>query len=359
MENEQNNVQLVKLEDVNKTSLTAQQKQEVEAYKKQVDINDSLSISKFGNESQKGIADFSTSIINGSLVKDSGEVGGLLTDLSLNLKGFNEDLEEKKGIMKLFENSKKKVATLKTKYSSLEQVIRGIEQKLITHQKTMQDDVKKFDQLYTQNEELFKKVSLYIIAGEEKLEELKTVDLPALQQKANETGDELDAQKVKDLTDGINRFEKKIYDLKLTKTISIQNAPSIRMLQSNDLQLSDKISNSIFTTIPLWKQQFAIALGLNNAKQALEAQQAVTDITNELLKRNSELLKTSTIEIAKEFERGMVDIETLRQVNDNLIQTVDSVIEIHKQGEEARKQGEQEMTSMVNELITRMKGEQN
>lgn len=356
MENENSNVQIAKLDDVNKNTLTTQQKQAVDNYKKQININDSLSISKFGHESQKGVADFSTSIINGTLVKDSGETGGLLTDLSLNLKGFNEDLQEKKGIMKFFENGKKRIATLKTKYSSVEQVIKGIEQKLITHQKTMQDDIKKFDQLYDKNVELFKSVSLYIIAGEDKLEELKTVELPKLQQKANETGDELDAQKVRDMLDGINRLEKKIYDLKLTRTISLQTAPQIRMLQSNDLQLSDKISGSIFTTIPLWKQGFAVALGINNAQQALKAQMAVDDITNEMLKRNSELLKTSTIEIAKESERGMVDIETLQQVNTNLIETVDSVIEIHRQGEEARKSGEQELIRMSDELVAKLKG---
>lgn len=355
MENEQN-VQLAKIEDVNKLSLTTQQKQQIENYKNQLKINDSLSISKFGNESQKEVANFSSSIINGTLVKDSGEVGNLLTDLSLNLKGFNEDLQEKKGLAKLFENSKKRITTLKTKYSSVEQVIKSIEQKLITHQKTMQDDVKKYEELYNKNVELFKQVSLYIIAGEEKLEELKTVDLPALQQKANETNNELDAQKVRDMLDGINRLEKKIYDLKLTKTISLQTAPQIRMLQSNDLQLSDKISGSIFTTIPLWKQGFAVSLGINNAQQALKAQLAVDDITNEMLKRNSELLKTSTIEIAKESERGMVDLETLQQVNANLIETVDSVIEIHKQGEEARKTGEQELQKMSEELVMKLKG---
>lgn len=350
------NVQLAKINEIDKLSLTDQQKQQIETYKKQIDINDSLSISKFGNESQKEVANFSTSIINGTLVKDSGEVGGLLTDLSLNLKGFSENLQEKKGIAKLFENSKKKITILKTKYSSVEQVIKGIEQKLITHQKTMQDDVRKFEELYNKNAELFKNISLYIIAGENKVEELKTVDLPALQQKADETGDELDAQRVRDMLDGINRLEKKIYDLKLTKTISLQTAPQIRMIQNNDIQLSDKISGSIFTTIPLWKQNFAVALGINNAQQALKAQMAVDDITNELLKQNSELLKTSTIEIAKESERGMVDLETLQQVNANLIETVDSVIEIHRQGEEARKTGEQELIKMSNELVMKLKG---
>lgn len=350
------NVQLAKINEIDKLSLTDQQKQQIETYKKQIDINDSLSISKFGNESQKEVANFSTSIINGTLVKDSGEVGGLLTDLSLNLKGFNENLQEKKGIAKLFENGKKKMIILKTKYSSVEQVIKGIEQKLITHQKTMQDDVRKFEELYNKNAELFKNISLYIIAGENKVEELKTIDLPALQQKADETGDELDAQRVRDMLDGINRLEKKIYDLKLTKTISLQTAPQIRMIQNNDIQLSDKISGSIFTTIPLWKQNFAVALGINNAQQALKAQMAVDDITNELLKQNSELLKTSTIEIAKESERGMVDLETLQQVNANLIETVDSVIEIHRQGEEARKTGEQELIKMSNELVMKLKG---
>lgn len=355
MENE--NVQLAKIEDINKTSLSTQQIQLVENYKKQVDVSDSLSISKFGNESQKEIANFSSSIINGTLVKDNGEVGNLLSDLSLNLKGFNDDLQEKKGIAKLFENGKKKITKLKTEYSSVEQVIKGIEQKLITHQKTMQEDVKKFEQLYDKNVELFKQVSLYIIAGEEKLEELKNVELPALQQKANETSNEMDAQKVKDMLDAINRLDKKIYDLKLTKTISIQTAPQIRMIQNNDLQLSDKISNSIFTTIPLWKQGFAISLGLNNAQQALKAQLAVDDVTNEMLKRNSELLKTSTIEIAKESERGMVDLETLRQVNTNLIDTVDAVIEIHRQGDEARRNGEQELQRMSQELVMKLKGD--
>lgn len=353
------NTQLVKIEDISKDKLSAQQKQDVEKFRKEIDVTNSLSISKFGNESQKGIADFSSTIISGTLVKDSGEVGGLLTDLSLNLKGFNENLEEKKGLAKIFSSGKKTVAKLKTQYSSVEQVIKGIEQKLVTHQKTMQDDVQKFDKLYDQNLELFKQVSLYIIAGEEEIERLKTEELPKLQKIAEESGNEMDAQKVKDLTDGINRLDKKVYDLKLTRTISLQTAPQIRMIQSNDLQLMDKISGSIFTTIPLWKQGFAVALGINNAQQALKAQQAVDNVTNEMLKRNSELLKTSTIEIAKESERGMVDLETLRTVNNNLIETVDSVIEIHKQGEEARRQGEQELQQMSEELVMRLKGGNN
>lgn len=336
--------------DLAYSSLTPQEQSTVDNYIKNINVTDNTSIMKFGSESQNKIATFSENILKSTMTKDSGEVGELLIDLSGKLKGFDSSLESKGGFFGLFNNAKKRIANIKTKYTSLDRVIQNVESQLVTHKNQMMKDIEMFDKLYQENWEHYKEVCLYIVAGEKKLDELKTVDLPALQQKANETNDQVDVQAVNDLQNAINRFEKRLYDLKITKTIAVQTAPQIRLIQGNDMQLADKIESSIFTAIPLWKSQFVIALGLNNAQQALAAQQAVSDITNEMLKKNSEMLKQGTIDIAKESEKSVVDVETLVEVNNNLISTIDSVIEIHKQGAEKREQGQQELQRLENEL---------
>lgn len=347
--------QLVKLEDLNVANLSNEEKALVENYKSQIAVTDRNSIQKFGIEPQNQIASFSEQIISGTLAKNSGEVGTILVDMSMKLKGFDEALQEKKGLSKLFSSAKNRIARIKTEYTSVNKVIQNVEKQLTTHMLTMQNDVKNFDVLFEKNKELFYNTSLYIIAGKEKLKELKEVELPKLQKLAEETKDEMDAQNVKDMTDLINRLDKRIYDLELTKAISIQTAPQIRMLQSNDIQLSDKIQTSINITIPIWKTKTAICIGINNAKQALEAQQTVDQVTNDLFKSTAELLKQSTIEVARESEKGMIDIDTLKEVNTKLLETVDEVVQIHKQGEEARRQGEQELAQMSGELVKRLK----
>lgn len=342
--------------DLDYLSLTLQERSTVDNYIKTLNVNDNSSIIKFGAESQSRIANFSESILKSTMTKDSGEVGDLLISLSGKLKGFDGTLESKGGFLGLFNNARKKIENIKTKYTNLDKVIQGVEQKLISHKNAMMKDIEMFDKLYQQNWEHYKEVCLYIIAGEKMLEKLQKEDLPQLEEKARNSNSQVDIQAVNDMQNTINRFSKRLYDLKITKTIAVQTAPQIRLIQNNDMQLADKIESSIFTAIPLWKSQFVIALGLNNAQQALEAQQAVSDITNEMLRKNSEMLKQGTIEIAKESERSVVDVETLTEVNNNLISTIDNVIEIHKQGEEKRMQGQQELQRLEGELKDRMLG---
>ena len=340
--------------DLNYVSLKPQERQAVDNYMKSIDVTNNTSIMKFGADSQSKIAGFSENILKSTMTKDSGAVGDLLIDLSGKLKGFDSTLEGKGGLFGLFQSARKKIDNIKNKYSSLDKVIQGVEKQLVSHKNQMIKDIEMFDKLYKENWEHYKEVCLYIIAGEKKLEELKTVDLPNLQAKAQQTNEQMDIQAVNDLQSAITRFEKRLYDLKTTKTIAVQTAPQIRLIQNNDMQLADKIESSIFTAIPLWKSQFVIALGLSNAQQALEAQKAVSDVTNEMLRKNSEMLKQGTVEIAKESERSVVDIETLVEVNNNLISTIDSVIEIQRQGQEKRTQGEKELQRLENDLKNKL-----
>lgn len=340
--------------DLNYVSLKPQERQAVDNYMKSIDVTNNTSIMKFGADSQSKIAGFSENILKSTMTKDSGAVGDLLIDLSGKLKGFDSTLEGKGGLFGLFQSARKKIDNIKNKYSSLDKVIQGVEKQLVSHKNQMVKDIEMFDKLYKENWEHYKEVCLYIIAGEKKLEELKTVDLPNLQAKAQQTNEQMDIQAVNDLQSAITRFEKRLYDLKTTKTIAVQTAPQIRLIQNNDMQLADKIESSIFTAIPLWKSQFVIALGLSNAQQALEAQKAVSDVTNEMLRKNSEMLKQGTVEIAKESERSVVDIETLVEVNNNLISTIDNVIEIQRQGQEKRTQGEKELQRLESDLKNKL-----
>lgn len=340
--------------DLNYVSLKPQERQVVDNYMKSIDVTNNTSIMKFGADSQSKIAGFSENILKSTMTKDSGAVGDLLIDLSGKLKGFDSTLEGKGGLFGLFQSARKKIDNIKNKYSSLDKVIQGVEKQLVSHKNQMVKDIEMFDKLYKENWEHYKEVCLYVIAGEKKLEELKTVDLPNLQAKAQQTNEQMDIQAVNDLQSAITRFEKRLYDLKTTKTIAVQTAPQIRLIQNNDMQLADKIESSIFTAIPLWKSQFVIALGLSNAQQALEAQKAVSDVTNEMLRKNSEMLKQGTVEIAKESERSVVDIETLVEVNNNLISTIDSVIEIQRQGQEKRTQGEKELQRLESDLKNKL-----
>lgn len=341
---------------LNYDSLTQEEKDAIEEFNKKIDINNSTQVLQYGAKAQTKISQFSDSVLEGVKTRSTGEVGDLLANLVGQIKSFDSDItSENKGLFeKIFHNAKKQVDTMMAKYSKIETNIDGIEKQLDNHRLQMLKDITIFDTMYEKNLEYFKEISLYIIAGERKLEELRNVTLPELQAKARESGEQLDVQKVQDLENTINRFEKKIYDLKTTRIISIQMAPQIRLLQNNEAELVEKIQGSITNTIPLWKNQIVLALGINNAKQALGTQKAVTDLTNDMLKKNSEILKQGSIEIAEESERAIVDVETLQKTNRDIIETLDKVIEIHENGRAKRAEAEVELENIEKELKEKM-----
>ena len=341
---------------LNYDSLTAEEKSAIEEFNKKIDVTDSTQVLQYGAKAQSKISQFSDSVLEGVKTRSTGEVGDLLANLVGEIKSFDSDIagDNKSFLGKLFNNAKKQVDTWIAKYSKIETNIDGIEKQLENHRLQMLKDIAIFDTMYEKNLEYFKEISLYIIAGEKKLEELRNVELPKLRAQAQESGEQLDAQKVQDLENTINRFEKKIYDLKTTRIISIQMAPQIRLLQNNEAELVEKIQGSITNTIPLWKNQIVLALGINNAKQALGAQKAVTNLTNDMLKKNSEILKQGSIEIAEESERAIVDIETLQKTNRDIIETLDKVIEIHETGRAKRQEAEVELQNIEKELKDKM-----
>ena len=341
---------------LNYDTLTQEEKDAIEEFNKKIDIHDATQVLQYGAKAQSKISQFSDSVLEGVKTRNTGEVGDLLANLVGEIKSFDSDItkDNKSFLGKLFGGTKKELDVLSAKYSKIETNIDGIEKRLENHKLQMLKDITIFDTMYEKNLEYFKELSLYIIAGERKLEELKNVELPRLQQIARESGEQLDAQKVQDLENTINRFEKKIYDLKTTRVISIQMAPQIRLLQNNEAELVEKIQGSITNTIPLWKNQIVLALGINNAKQALGAQKAVTDLTNDMLKKNSEILKQGSIEIAEQSERAIVDIETLQKTNRDLIETLDKVIEIHENGRAKRQEAEIELENIEKELKEKM-----
>ena len=341
---------------LNYDSLTAEEKSAIEEFNKKIDVTDSTQVLQYGAKAQSKISQFSDSVLEGVKTRSTGEVGDLLANLVGEIKSFDSDItgDNKTFLGKLFNSAKKQVDTLIAKYSKIETNIDGIEKQLENHRLQMLKDIAIFDTMYEKNLEYFKEISLYIIAGEKKLEELRNVELPKLRAQAQESGEQLDAQKVQDMENTINRFEKKIYDLKTTRIISIQMAPQIRLLQNNEAELVEKIQGSITNTIPLWKNQIVLALGINNAKQALGAQKAVTNLTNDMLKKNSEILKQGSIEIAEESERAIVDVETLQKTNRDIIETLDKVIEIHETGRVKRQEAEVELQNIEKELKEKM-----
>lgn len=338
---------------LNYDELTEEEKKAVDEFNEKIDVFDSTQILQYGSAAQNKISEFSDSILEDVKTKNVGDTGQLLADLVGQIKSFDSTIDgtnKGKGIFKIFHNAKKEIDTIIAKYSKIETNIDTIEKGLDKNKIQLLKDISIFDELYEKNLEYFKEISLYIIAGERKLDELRNVTLPELKKKAEETGEQLDIQKVQDMEAQINRFEKKIYDLKTTRIISIQMAPQIRLLQNNDAELVEKIQSSITNTIPLWKNQMVLSLGINNAKKALKEQQAVTNLTNEMLKKNSETLKQGTIDIAKESERAIVDIETLKKTNKDLIDTLDSVIKIHEEGRAKRAEAEVELQNIEKEL---------
>ena len=343
-------------ESLNYDLLTQAEKDAVDEFNKKVDVSDAAQVLQYGAKAQAKISQFSDSVLEGVKTKNAGEVGDLLADLVGQIKSFDSEIgEENRGVFaKLFHSAKKDLDSWIAKYSKIETNIDTIEKQLENHKLQMLKDIAIFDTMYDKNLEFFKELSLYIIAGDRKLDELKNVVLPELQAKARETGEQLDAQKVSDMENTINRFEKKIYDLKTTRIISIQMAPQIRLLQNNEAELVEKIQGSLTNTIPLWKNQIVIALGINNAKQALGAQKAVTDLTNDMLKKNSEILKQGSIQIAQESERAIVDIETVKKTNQDIIDTLNTVIQIHEEGRAKRAEAEVELQNIEKELKDKM-----
>ena len=343
-------------ESLNYDAISEAEKKAVDDFNKKINVDDSTQVLQYGAKAQAKISQFSDTVLENVKTKNIGEVGNLLADLVAEIKTFDSavTMENKSGLGKLFNSAKKQLDKLVAKYSKVETNIDRVEVELEKHKLQMLKDINIFDTMYDKNLEYFKEISLYIIAGERKLKELREVVLPELQQKARESGEQLDAQKVNDMENTINRFEKKIYDLKTTRIISIQMAPQIRLLQNNDAELVEKIQSSLINTIPLWKNQLVLALGINNAKQALGAQKAVSELTNDMLKKNSELLKQGSIQIAEESERAIVDIETLQKTNRDIIETLDRVIEIHENGRAKRQEAEQELVNIEKELKDKM-----
>lgn len=339
-------------DSLNFDNLTDEEKKAIEEFNSQINVEDSTQILQFGAKAQNKISEFSDSVLEGVKTKQTGEVGDLLADLVAQIKDFDGDIQiENRGVIgKLFHSAKKEVTKIIAKYNKIDVNIDKIEKELDRHRLQMLKDITIFDTMYEKNLQYFKELSLYIIAGEKKLEELRNVVLPELQKKAEETKEQLDVQRVNDMVNTINRFEKKIYDLKTTRVISIQMAPQIRMLQSNETELVEKIQSSLINTIPLWKNQIVLALGINNAKQALGAQQSVTNLTNDMLKKNSEILKQGSIQIAEESERAIVDVETLQKTNKDIIETLDKVLEIHENGKVKRAEAEKELVEIEREL---------
>ena len=340
---------------LNYDELSESEKKAVDEFITKIDVMDQNLVLQYGAKAQNKISAFSDNILEDVKTKDIGDTGELLANLVGEIKSFNSSIgTSKKGIFKLFNSAKKEISTIIAKYNKIEKNVDAIESNLEKNKVTLLKDITLFDTMYDKNLEYFKEISLYIIAGERKLEELKNKTLPAAKAKFEETHEQLDAQKIQDLENQINRFEKKIYDLKTTRIISIQMAPQIRLLQNNDAELVEKIQSSITNTIPLWKNQMVLALGISNSKKALESQQAVSNLTNEMLKKNSETLKQGSIEVAKEAEKAIIDIETLKKTNQDLIETIDSVIKIHEEGHAKRMEAEAELENIEKELKSKL-----
>ena len=337
--------------------LTKEEQEAIDDFCGKVDVTDSTQILQFGAAAQNKISEFSDSVLQSVKTKSTGEVGDLLSELVVQVKDFDTNMPETlnpKGIQAIFFNVQKQIEKIIAKYNKVETNVSKIEKQLETQKIRMLKDITIFDTMYEKNLEYFKELSLYIIAGEKKLEELKTVVLPELQKQAEESGEQADVQKVNDMLNIINRFEKKIYDLKTTRIISIQMAPQIRLIQNNDSELVEKIQSSLINTIPLWKNQIVIALGLANSKSALNVQKSVSETTNDMLKKNSEMLKQGTIQIAEESEKAIVNVETLQQTNKDIIETLDKVLEIHENGRAKRVEAEKTLVNIEQELKQKM-----
>lgn len=350
---EEKPAETVKQEEVKKADekenlraiLSPREQEQVEAFVKQIDVTNSQLVLQYGASAQKKIADFSEAALGNVRSKDLGEIGNDLASVVTELKSIDEE-EEEKGFLGFFKKNANKLANMKAKYAKAEENVDRICKVLEGHQIQLLKDAAMLDQMYELNLTYYKELSMYILAGKEKLEQVRTKELPELLARAELSGLPEDTQKAKDLAELCNRFEKKVYDLELTRTVAMQMAPQIRMIQSNDTAMSEKIQSTLVNTIPLWKSQMVLAIGVEHSAQAAKAQREVSDMTNALLKKNAETLKMATVETAKESERGIVDIETLRQTNETLISTLDEVMRIQEDGRTKRREAETELVQI-------------
>ena len=356
----QEEVSITKVKEENKEAevlddsyLTEEEKKMVDQFVDKIEITNSNSILQYGVGAQKKIADFSETALNNVKTKDLGEIGEMLSSVVCELKNFDAP-DEKKGILGLFKKTTEKISAMRAKYDKVEGNINKICTMLETHQIQLLKDIAMLDKMYEINKVYFKELSMYILAGKKKLSKLEKEELPILAERAQASGLPEDAQETNDFVSLCNRFEKKIHDLELTRMISLQMAPQIRLIQNNDSLMSEKIQSTIVNTIPLWKSQIVLALGVAHSSNAAKVQNEVTNMTNELLRKNAETLKMSTIETAKESERGIVDIETLRMTNESLISTLDEVLRIQTEGRQKRKDAEVELQNIEEQLKNRL-----
>ena len=358
-EEEKKEEELAPAEKLELSSLSEAEQAAVREFSEKIDVLNTEQIMNYGSSAQKNISEFSDAALATVRTKDLGEVGNMLGDLVVELKGLNFDSEEKKGFLGLFKKSQQSLASLKAQYDKAEVNVDKIVESLEKHEVTLLKDITMMDKMYEKNEEYMKELTMYILAGKLKIEHLRQVELPEYVKKANESGLPEDAQAANDFSNMIGRFEKKIHDLELTRMISVQMAPQIRMVQNNDSLMAEKIRTSIVNTIPLWKNQMVMAMSLYHSEQAMKAQREVTNVTNELLQKNAQTLHQGSVAIAKESERGIVDLETLRKTNEELIATLNEVREIQDQGRVRRAQAEEELGRLEGALkqkLLEMKG---
>lgn len=336
-------------------NLSEEEKKTVDDFAEKIDITQSNTVLQYGSAAQKKVSDFSDTALKNVRTKDLGEVGDLLTNLVTELKNFDTDTTEKKGFFSsLFDRSSNSMSKFQAKYSKAESNVDKVSDMLEKQQIVLLKDIALLDQLYERNQQNTKELTMYILAGRKKLQEVRSTQLPALTARAKESGLPEDAQAANDLEQACVRFEKKLYDLELTRQVSIQMAPQIRMVQNNDTVMTEKIQSTLVNTIPLWKNQIVLSLGIQHSKEAMEAQREVSNMTNELLKKNAETLHQATVDTAKESERGIVDIETLQHTNKELISTLDEILTIQKEGREKRQAAEQELNKIENELSDKL-----
>ena len=336
------------------SNLTPEELRQVEAFAKQIDISNTGAILNYGVGTQKKLADFSEKAIDNIRTKDMGEVGDMLSGLVTQLRDFDEEEEEEKGLFGIFKKKAKKVEEIRVRYAKVEDNVQAVSDELEKHQVQLLKDADLMDRMYDLNLAYYKELSMYILAGRKKLEEARNVELVELQQKAQRSGLPEDAQKAQDFASQCDRFEKKLYDLELTRTIAMQTAPQIRMVQNSDIVMAEKIQSTIVNTIPLWKNQMVITMGLEHATQAAAVEKEVSDMTNELLKKNAEALKQATVETAKASERGIVDIETLKNTNEMLISAMDEVITIQAEGKQKRREAQADLQEIENQLKAKL-----
>ena len=343
---EKKEVEPVKIDE---SMLTEEERKMVDDFSKKIDITDTQLVLQYGSAAQKSVASFSESALSSVRTKDLGEVGDTISDLVVELKDFGEE-EDKGGIFGFFKKAGNKMETMKAQYSKAEANVEKITRELEQHQVRLMKDIAMFDQMYELNLKYYKELTMYIIAGKKRLAEVRANDVEELRKRAEASGAAEDAQAYNDMVQMCDRFEKKLHDLELTRMVSIQMGPQTRMLQNNDMLMVEKIQSSLVNTIPLWKSQMVLALGLENSRKATAAQSAVTNATNELLKKNADMLKMGTVAAAKEAERSIIDIETLQHTNQQLISTLDEVIQIQKDGAQKRREAEVELGRIEGEL---------